>query len=415
MPRTKRRERHKLNKTKKIYYGGGGRFSKEEEESLKIIKESHNKTIEQNVYENDEIKINEINKIIIINRKCDLTQFWLTEMINGAYFKDKDTVTYNRIDKYLLNEGEKDISYKNINRLLEKKGIGLPKLFTQVGKDIARQNGDYIKVNNGAIIDIMENLSKNENDVKEQYKKYINNYYTNDITPDLNDDKLRGFKVMLYYKKLINEHQALVAKIRSKKLSMDNILLQIIFLTSNQSIHENKSDTLHDILSKNKSVMNLYSQLNPNYSFGKYYTFAESLPNCVEFTITDNELKETKYINDIVMLVNNEVTINDNLPLVPIGYITGTIKIDYINQTYIENISIHIDPRVTYANKLLPPPAIGADAGADTSADTDADTGADTDADAGAIDNKDILDIFYSTNLNKNQNYYIFNMLETMS
>jgi len=390
MPRTKRRERHKLNKTKKIYYGGWG---PEETESKNIIKESHNKTIEKNENIIDEIKINEINKIINVIRTRNLTEFWLTGIILGGYFIDNyDYRTNpNRVKKHLLNEGEKDISYENINRILEKKVIGLPMLFHQVGRDLKGQYGNYIKVNNSAIIEVIKNLS-NEEDVEKKYKDYINNYYDNDIIPALGDDNLRGFKLMLYYKNLINEHKALVTKILNKKLSMDNILLQIIFFTSNQSEGSHRIEFLNDILSKNTSVMNVFSQLNSH----NYTTSAESSFNIINFTINNDYLKETLPLNDIIQLVteNNKFYI---------GYVTGTIEIDYLNQTYTENISIHIDPRVTYANKLLP-----------ASAPVDP-VAPEPEPEEEPIDNEDIIDIFYSTNLNKNQNYYIFNMLETMS
>jgi len=403
MPRTKRRERHKLNKTKKIYYGGNN--GPEEKKSEKIIMDSHNETIEEDVKQIDEIKINEIDKIINIQRKRNLKQFWLTEIIQARYYKDKyDANTNpNRVEKYLLNEGEKDISYKNINRLLEKKGIGLPMLFHQVGRDFKGQHGNYIKVNNSAIIDVIKNLSKNEDDVEKKYKDYINNYYTNDITPDLGDDILRGFKLMLYYKKLINEHQALVENIiQNKNLSMDNILLQIIFFTSNQSEGKHRSDTLSAIL-KTNSVMNFYSELKPK-SDGEYMTSAESIYNIVEFTITDDDLKETLYINDIVTLRLLD-PLYGHIGFPYVGYMTGTIEIDYIKQTFKENISIHIDPRITYANKLLPSPV----------PEPETEPAPEPEPEEEPIDNEDIIDIFFSTNLNKNQNYYIFNMLETMS
>jgi 3-oxoacyl-ACP reductase-like protein len=96
---------------------------------------------------------------------------------------------------------------------------------------------------------------------------------------------------------------------------------------------------------------------------------------------------------------------------------TGTIKIDYIKQTFIEDISIHIDPRITYANKLLPSP-VSEPASAPASAPVDPvapEPAPEPEPEEEPIDNEDIIDIFYSTNLNKNQNYYIFNMLETMS
>ena len=403
MPRTKRRERHKLNKTKKIYYGGNN--GPEEKKSEKIIMDSHNETIEEDVKQIDEIKINEIDKIINIQRKRNLKQFWLTEIIQARYYKDKyDANTNpNRVEKYLLNEGEKDISYKNINRLLEKKGIGLPMLFHQVGRDFKGQHGNYIKVNNSAIIDVIKNLSKNEDDVEKKYKDYINNYYTNDITPDLGDDILRGFKLMLYYKKLINEHQALVENIiQNKNLSMDNILLQIIFFTSNQSEGKHRSDTLSAIL-KTNSVMNFYSELKPK-SDGEYMTSAESIYNIVEFTITDDDLKETLYINDIVTLRLLD-PLYGHIGFPYVGYMTGTIEIDYIKQTFKENISIHIDPRITYANKLLPSPV----------PEPETEPAPEPEPEEEPIDNEDIIDIFFSSNLNKNQNYYIFNMLETMS
>jgi len=418
MPRTKRRERHKLNKTKKIYYGGNN--GPEEKKSEKIIMDSHNETIEENVKQIDEIKINEIDKIINLKRKRNLKQFWLTEIIQSRYYKDDyhAKTNPNRVEKYLLNEGEKDISYKNINRLLEKKGIGLQMLFDQVGHDVNRQHGDYIKVNNSAIIDVIKNLSKNEDDVEKKYKDYINNYYKNDVIPvipALEVDKLRGFKLMMYYREIINEHPALVENIiQNKNLSMDNILLQIIFLTSNQSIAQNRSDTLSAIL-KTNSVMNFYSELKP-ISDGEYTTSAESIYNIVEFTITDDDLKETLYINDIATLRLLDPLYGDIASLY-VGYMTGTIKIDYIKQTFIEDISIHIDPRITYANKLLPSP-VSEPASAPASAPVDPvapEPAPEPEPEEEPIDNEDIIDIFYSTNLNKNQNYYIFNMLETMS
>lgn len=364
MPRTKRRERHKLNKTKKIYYGGNDSCD---------IKNDTIRTIQQE-YENnffvskEEVnKINEINEIITLNQERNLTKMWILNMCKADYILNE--VTNNALQDIINKRRLTKLSLAPHNNDMH--------LFHMINRD-KNQGGYrlYMKINNGDIIDISKeiNITQVESPAKE---------------------------IMKYYKGQIVKYDSLLEKIKNnKQVNMNIILIQILFFQT-QSHGATTQELYKKILDKSNAIKNVYTELDGmNIS-----TVEDSSYNTtpIDFTINNNNFIQTINIKDNLTLNILKGIHNDNHGQITVGYITGTIKIDYLNQTYTENISIHIDPRVTYANKLLPPPAIGADAGADTGAD------------AGAIDNEDITDIFFSPNLNKNQNYYIFNMLETMS